>query len=185
MFYESVHMSCCHFGSTLVQCLLFASIVDDKTMNTADSQSRNIAESQSSLSAKKVHDEAKARLADLGTLLERFPSPLAEVIMKRDQEAFAAYESLPKKVKVENRCHWLANGRNQSTADCENSRAGAIDLIEGGFGQHIGASLEIPVVKSEACSLAVPGKGHPAWQYPAVSMANPGVGRHPPTCPRP
>ena len=154
-------------------------------MNTAGSQFSNIAESQSSPSAKKAHDEANARLADLGTLLERFPSPLAEVIMKRDQEASAAYDSLPKKVKTEERCHLLANKRNQSTADGESSRAQGIDLIHGGLGQHIGASLEIPVVKAEASSMAVPGKGHPAWQYHAVGMANPGVGQHPPTCPRP
>jgi hypothetical protein len=44
--------------------------------------------------------EAKARLADLGTLLGHCPAPVAEASTKRDLDAVAANESLPKRAKI-------------------------------------------------------------------------------------
>ena len=78
-------------------------------------------------SAKKAHDEAKARLADLGALAERFPSSLAAGIMKRDQEASAAYDSLPRRVRTTERCYAFANQRNQFVADSESKSYQEID----------------------------------------------------------
>ena len=78
-------------------------------------------------SAQKAHDEAKARFADLGALSERFPSSLAAGIMKRDQEASAAYDSLSRRARIGERCHEMANARNQSVMDSESESYQEID----------------------------------------------------------